>query len=246
MNSSHIYWPLQQKMAITLAYDDALNSQLVNALPLLNQHGIHATFYLPTDAESVRNTPYLWQQASQQGHELGNHTVHHCCLASLPNREWVSPSQDLDQYSLPQIVDEVLEANIILQQIDGQTERTFNPPCGDTLINGENYLPLIADQFIAIRGAEHLPDNFIRYVMPFEQQHAVDLIELLLDAERAGVQYLNFVFHGVGNDYLSVSVKAHQDLLSYLSARREQYWLDSYINIMRYLQTVDFTRVIAQ
>lgn len=43
------------------------------------------------------------------------------------------------------------------------------------------------DQFIAIRGAEHLsnnlPDNFIRYVMPFEQQHDVDLIELVLDAE---------------------------------------------------------------
>ena len=66
------------------------------------------------------------------------------------------------------------------------------------------------------------------------------------EAEEVGVQYLNFVFYGTGSDYLSVSVKAHQDLLSYLSVWQEQYWLDSYINIMTHLQCVKFTRVITQ
>lgn len=43
-------------MAITLAYDDALNSQLINALVMLNEHAIQATFYLLSDTESVWKT----------------------------------------------------------------------------------------------------------------------------------------------------------------------------------------------
>ena len=47
-------WPDGQKMAISLSYDDALNSQLDNAIPALNRHGLVASFYLTLASPTVR------------------------------------------------------------------------------------------------------------------------------------------------------------------------------------------------
>lgn len=235
--NSDFSWPNNQLMAINLSYDDALASQLDNAIPALNAHNIKATFYLPINTDTIKNRLTDWQLANYQGHELGNHTIYHACSASKPDRDWVSPAQDLDKYTLLKITDEVIEANRILKTIDGKTERTFNPPCGDTSINGESYLPLIKQYFNAIRGDENLPNNFIRYVMPYDDNVQVNLISLVKDAEQAGIKFLNIVFHGIGGDFLSVSQTSHQQLLTYLSSNTDKYWLDTYINIIKYLDT---------
>ena len=46
---------------------------------------------------------------------------------------------------------------------------------------------------------------------------------------------LNILFHGVGGDHLSVSAEAHEELLRFLAAKREIYWVDTYLNIMTYV-----------
>lgn len=39
---------------------------------------------------------------------------------------------------------------------------------------------------------------------------------------------VNFTFHGIGGDYLSVSNEAREQLLAYLDAHRDNYWTDTF------------------
>src|SRR3546814_7923192 len=67
---------------LSLAYDDALDSQLDNAIPALDRHGFHASFYLPLAADTLRTRLDEWRAAAARGHELGNHTLFHQCSRS--------------------------------------------------------------------------------------------------------------------------------------------------------------------
>jgi len=123
--------PAGEKMAVSLSYDDALDSQLDNAIPALNNHGLIATFYLTLASPTVRDLLGEWRAAATEGHELGNHAIYHPCSASPPDRDWVADYYDIDKYVVEEIVHEATVANSFLHVIDGRTERTYTPPCDD-------------------------------------------------------------------------------------------------------------------
>ncbi|MFT5760012.1 MAG: peptidoglycan/xylan/chitin deacetylase (PgdA/CDA1 family), partial [Alteromonadaceae bacterium] len=127
----HLIWPNQAKAAISLAYDDALNSHLDHALPALNKLNFKASFYLTLSSPTVDKRLEEWRRAAKQGHELGNHSINHACRGSLPNREWVQEHNDLDKKKYDEIIQEIQTANILLKAIDGETLRTFTVPCAD-------------------------------------------------------------------------------------------------------------------
>ena len=87
-------WPDGQRAAVSLSYDDAVPSQLDNAIPALDRHGLKGTFYLILAAETVRERLEEWRAAARSGHELGNHSLFHQCSARGAGREWVKPEQD--------------------------------------------------------------------------------------------------------------------------------------------------------
>jgi len=220
-------------MAVSLSYDDALDSQLDNAIPALSAHGLIASFYLTLASPSVMHRLGEWQAAAARGHELGNHTIYHPCSAALPDRDWVRSYYNIDAYAIDEIVDEVAVANSFLHAIDGRSERTLTPPCGDIFVRGENYLPAVSGLFIAVKGFESEDEAFADVWQPagVSGPELVDRIE----AEAAsGTRLFNIIFHGVGGDYLAVSTEAHDHLLAYLADNRQTYWTDSYINIMKY------------
>ncbi|MDT8999765.1 polysaccharide deacetylase family protein [Paucibacter sp. APW11] len=144
-------WPGGARAAVSLSYDDALPSQLDNALPALNALGLRATFYLTLSNPTVSQRLAEWRRAAAAGHELGNHTLFHPCSRSAPGRDWVAPHRDLDRTSVTQLREEILLANAFLQAIDGQTERTFTAPCTDPLAAGQPYLPAIRGDFVGIK-----------------------------------------------------------------------------------------------
>ncbi|AFV00785.1 polysaccharide deacetylase family protein [Simiduia agarivorans] len=233
--SNELTWPQGQQAAVSLSYDDALNTQLDNAIPVLNQHQVRASFYLTMASPVVAARLDEWRAAAQQGHELGNHTIYHACSKSQPGTDWVLPYNDLDKRVVQQVRDEIRVANGYLKAIDGQTQRTMAPPCGHTDARDGNYLPAIADDFVAIKGAEvGYPPGFIVYLLPdgHSGQQLVDYVKQ--SAKQGGV--VNIIFHGVGGDHLSVSVAAHRELVEYLARHKAIYWTDTYQNIMSHLQ----------
>lgn len=234
-------WPNGAKAAVSLAYDDALNSQLDIAIPALNRVGLKGSFYLTLSSDTVSKRMGAWRAAAKRGHELANHTLFHQCSRALPGREWVAVENDLDHTSVAQLLAQIRMGNTLLHAIDGKRERTFTTPCGDLLASGENYLGAIKSDFIAAKSAFGGVPTTMRSFDPHGVTIAAptnvsgaELIDIVKRAASAGTM-ANITFHGVGGDYLSVSKEAHDELLAYLAAHRDIYWTDTFISIMRYV-----------
>ncbi len=238
-------WPGGERMAISLSYDDALDSQLDTAIPALNSYGLSASFYLTLTSPTVRNRLTEWRAAATQGHELGNHTIYHPCSAALPDRDWVASYYNIDNYVIDEIVHEIEVASSFLHAIDGHNKRTFTPPCDDLIVSGEDYLPAVRDMFVAIKG--HEPESPALAVLwaPVAVSGS-DLIERVNAEAANGTKLLNILFHGIGGDYLSVTSEAHDQLLKYLADNQEIYWVDSYITIMEYASEHPATEAMRQ
>jgi len=228
-------WPDGAKVAISLSYDDALGSQLDNAVPALQRHNFKASFYLILASPTVNERLAEWRAIAADGHELGNHTINHACRGSLPDRDWVNPDYDLDNRSLEQMRDEVVMANTILHMIDGREERTFTPPCADQLAGGENYVDAVAPLFVGVKSRDEGMSQGSSFLHMPTNVSSDELIKFVKDHTRDGV-LLNILFHGVGGDHLSVSTDAHAELLQYLADNRDTYWVDTYIKIMQYVR----------
>jgi peptidoglycan/xylan/chitin deacetylase (PgdA/CDA1 family) len=237
-------WPRGERAAVSLAYDDALDSQLQNALPALDRAGLKATFYLSLASPNVARQMAAWRRAAMNGHELGNHTLFHACSRSAPDRAWVTPDNDLDTVSAAQLVAQIRVGNTLLQALDGRQERSFAAPCGDALARGEPYLPLLREDFVAMKtrfggvvaDMAALDVHAVPVLVPAGASGA-QLIALVQRAARAGTM-INLTFHGVGGDFLSVSSQAHDELLQHLAENRHLYWTDSFINIMKHVKAV--------
>lgn len=235
-------WPQGQKAAVSLAYDDALDSQLDNAIPALDKLGLKGSFYLTLANDPLRKRLPEWRAAAARGHELGNHTLFHQCVGSVKGHEWVLPQRDLDKTTAAQMKDQVQLANTMLYAIDGRHERTMTVPCGEMMAEGENYISLVAQEFVAIKlgNGAVTPDmaTLDPYAVTVEAPEGVtgqQLVAKVQEAARRGTM-VNFTFHGIGGDYLAVSNEAHQELLAYLAEHPDLYWVDTFIDIMKYVK----------
>lgn len=235
-------WPHHASAAVSLAYDDALDSQLDISLPALNRYGLKASFYLTLGSNSVAKRLPAWRKAAAQGHELGNHTLFHQCSGSEPDRTWVTADKDLDTTSVAQLLAQIRVGNSMLHAIDGKQLRTFAVPCGDLNAAGEPYLQELRGDFVAMKSAfggvvtdMNTLDPYAVGVEVASETSGRDLIALVRRAAAAGTM-VNITFHGVGGDYLAVSREAHEELLAYLSSHRDIYWTDTFIRIMQYVK----------
>lgn len=77
--------PLPEK-PVVVTFDDGRLSQYENALPVLTKHGIHATFYIFTNAIDA-NDKYLTSAEIREldtlGHEIASHTILHPYLTRV-------------------------------------------------------------------------------------------------------------------------------------------------------------------
>src|SRR6195952_3041770 len=89
-------WPHGARAAVSLAYDDAIDSQLDNAIPALDRAGLKGSFYIKLSSPSLARRMPEWRAAAARGHELGNHPLFHQCSAALPDRTGVAPEDNID------------------------------------------------------------------------------------------------------------------------------------------------------
>src|SRR5690606_39190263 len=93
-------WPNGAKAAVNLAYDDALNSQLDNAIPARDKYQLIGSFYLTLASDTIDKRLEDWRAVAANGHELANHAIFHQGPGGIPGREsWVVPHRDLDKMS---------------------------------------------------------------------------------------------------------------------------------------------------
>src|ERR1700712_1686769 len=96
-----------KKCAVAITYDDALDVDLDNAIPVLDSLSLKATFYLSGYSGALNKRIPEWRAIAKNGHELGNHTLYHPCIGKRPGREFVTADYDLNNYSIRRITDEI-------------------------------------------------------------------------------------------------------------------------------------------
>jgi beta-glucanase (GH16 family) len=236
-------WPNGARAAVSLAYDDALDSQLDHAIPDLDRYGLKGSFYLQLSNPAVLARMEAWRAAARHGHELGNHSLFHQCQHSKPQREWVQAHRDLDTTTPEQMRDQVVLANTMLEAIDGRKERTYTVPCGDRIASGKEYVNGLRPAFVAIKarmgdGVVDSMDALDPYEVPVLAPEGLSGQELIAVVKRAVAKgtMANFTFHGVGGDYLRTSNEAHRELLAWLAQNRKLVWTDTFLNLMRHVK----------
>ncbi|GGY77565.1 chitooligosaccharide deacetylase [Cellvibrio zantedeschiae] len=240
--STAFKWPKGQKAAVSLSYDDALDSQLDHAIPTLNKYGLKGTFYLQLSSPTIDKRLPEWRAAAKKGHELGNHSLFHQCAKSKPGRDWVEAGRDLDKLTVAQMKDQVVLANTVLYAIDGKRDRTFTAPCVDKEAGGQNYINAVKSEFVAIKLESGGVTPDMNKLDPYAVGVAFpanvtgqQLIDIVKEAAEKGTM-ANFTFHGVGGDHLSVSAEAHEELIKYLAKNKNIYWVDTFVNEMKYVK----------
>jgi peptidoglycan-N-acetylglucosamine deacetylase len=247
LQAQQFQWPGGVKAAVVLTYDDGIDAHIDRAGPDLQAAGLSGTFYVTGASDSLKQRMPQWRELAQQGHELGNHTVFHPCLKNGPDgavRDFVKPEYDLDNYSARQYAAEATAMNTTLAAVDGLTERTFAYTCCDTTAGGASVIDAMRPLFPAARGGgERVVVKDLKSVdfhnVPswmVEDVEAPEMIEFVKEALAAnGLAVI--MFHGVEGPYLSVSRKAHQELLAWLAAHREEVWTGTFLEVMRHVRT---------
>lgn len=147
-----LIWPGGKRAAVSLTYDDGLDSQLDNAAPQLDEFNLKATFFLTEENMEARLAD--WIALAKRGHEIADHTTTHPCDL----RGFTSAS--FEQQELAP-VEGFLDRNF-----GGPKPRDYAFPCGFTgLGRGSReqrwarYLTDLKGDFIAARTVSGDPND---------------------------------------------------------------------------------------
>lgn len=182
-------WPEGKRAAVVLTYDDALQSQLDNAIPALDAAGLKGTFFLV--GSGIRQKDMArWRAVAAEGHELGNHTLFHPCAKA----KYPMPVQyQVESYTVETMLTEIRIMNVMLTAIDGRPEHAFAVPCGDHFAGGTDYLePLRASGLVRyerdLQWAAHygFEPQRIASDWPPETATGADMIAAVEKAEQSG------------------------------------------------------------
>lgn len=211
--------------AITYTFDDSIQSQIAN-YPQLQAAGVRMTFFIVGASDS--KSP-VWAQAAKDGHELGNHTEHHC-HADGTGCAWGSYAGSLEaEYDLC--------TDHIKQAFGVSNVWTTVAPYGDT-----GYDSIAKTRFFLNRGVwsgQIAPnDNTDPYNLPV---HAVAAGETAgtfnsyIDSAHAAGNWQILLFHSLGGDngYASVNVA---DVLASIHHAQSMgdVWIDRMVNVGAY------------
>jgi len=224
-------WPNGAKAAVVLTYDDALDSQLDHAVPVLDAAGFKGTFFLT--GLKLAAIP-RWRAVGAEGHELANHTIFHPCPASKFSTDVRYTSE---AYTPASMLREIEQQNVLLTALDGKPTHGFATPCGQSMAGGQDYLEALraAKLVTYVRGVYTSLDDLRADVGRIDPMHVpsrgfdekvtgAQLIDFAKEAEAGGGMAV-YLFHGVAGDYLQVSDTAHRELIAWLADHRGEIWV---------------------
>jgi peptidoglycan/xylan/chitin deacetylase (PgdA/CDA1 family) len=235
-------WPNGRRAALSLSWDDARPSAVEVGVPILDRHGVKATFYvLP------RNMPRQlkkWRAAAAHGHELGNHTLNHPCMGNFIS--WQTPETMLENYTLKRMEREILGANRVLSATVGVKPTSFAYPCAQTYVGRgsrlKSYIPVVAKHFVVGRHgfseAYASPERCDLAQVPsldFDNK-TFKQVKAILDAAVADGCWLVLTGHEVGDHRVkqTTSAKGLDKLCAYLKGHPE-IWVGTISEVGAYI-----------
>lgn len=238
---TNFQWPAGKRVAVSLSFDDARESQALNGFDLFARHGARATFYV--NPRSMEKHIEKWKQAAAQGQEIGSHSDTHPCSGNFP----FARKNPLEELTLAKLEADLNTADRDLQRLLGLKATTFAYPCGSKFIgrgvNTQSYVPVIARRFRAGRGFRDEAANDPAYVdlaqtlgvdsdgMTFEQMKAA----VVKAAQQGG--WLVFAGHNIGTPgNQTTEIAVLEEFLRYAKDPANGIWLDTVDAIATYIQ----------
>jgi peptidoglycan/xylan/chitin deacetylase (PgdA/CDA1 family) len=225
-------WPEGKKCAVSLSFDDARPSQLDNGIPILNQHGMKATFFISPNNLELRLDD--WKKVVSSGHEIGNHSMTHPCSG---NFTW-SRDNALENHTIDTIRADLESANRFLQEKLGIVPVSFAYPCGQKFVGrGEavqSYVPVVLKLFHSGRGWLDESSNSPRFV-DFGQVLGMELDGLsfeeaktLIDKAAEEGHWLVLCGHDIGDAAPQTTLsETLESICQYVSAPENAIWMDT-------------------
>jgi peptidoglycan-N-acetylglucosamine deacetylase len=237
-----VSWPAGNKVAISLSFDDARLSQADAGIPLLDEYGVKATFYLNPVPMNERLDG--WKKAVANGHEIGNHSTTHPCSG---NYSWVGKGNELENLTMEEMRKNLLDCNTVIKDKLGVNATLFAYPCGQKFIGrgkeSKSYIPLIAQLFSSGRGWLDNMDNDPRFC-DYSQLAARDMdgktfeeiLPLINDAKVQG-KWLILAGHEMGEDGRQTTrLSMLRKLIEYAKDPANNIWLAPVGEVLEFLK----------
>jgi len=231
-NREDFHWPQGKRAAISLTFDDARVSQVDNGIPILDEYGVKATFYVSINSLEKRLPD--WKKAVANGHEIGNHSMVHPCSGNFS----FIYDRALEDYTLDKMRDELEQANSIIEHLLGVRCVSFGYPCGQKFVGRgrglKSYVPLVAEKFLTGRGWMDEWANDPAFC-DMAQLMAMELdgkdfehVKQIMDRTLADGGWLVFCGHDIGEGGRQTTLTATiRSLCEYAADPANGIWLDT-------------------
>jgi peptidoglycan/xylan/chitin deacetylase (PgdA/CDA1 family) len=235
-------WPEGKRAAISLTFDDARHTQISNGVPLLDEYGVKATFYV--SLKRLEQEVDAWKAAAASGHEIGNHTLTHPCSG---NFAFIDDDRALESYTLDRMRVELVESNAAIEELLDVTCVSFAYPCGQKYVgrgsNLKSYVPLVTEHFLSGRGWMDEWANDPAYC-DMAQLMAMELdgktfeqIKELIDRRLADGTWLVLAGHEINDDGSQTTQMATlRALCEYAQDPDSGLWIDTVEAVTRHIR----------
>jgi peptidoglycan/xylan/chitin deacetylase (PgdA/CDA1 family) len=226
--------------AVSLVFDDGIQSQLDKGIPMLDEFGLKGSFYLVPNGDDWRERHEPWVEVGQAGHEIANHTCSH-----LVSRNFFNGEKGFEDLTLDEVEADILLAQERLQQIaPHQQDWTFAYPASQSEVgagvNKRSYVPVVAKHFLAgrIRGEygfgnyPHLIDLAAVWTTATVRMSGFDMIGLVEELTAHG-QWVILGFHEIDGSRLTIGSYDFRMLLDYLSRKSDEIWTAPLVDVAR-------------
>jgi hypothetical protein len=220
------------KAAASYTFDDAQPSQIEH-YPDLQAAGVRLTFYITTSSSTAAaGFDATFTQAVLDGHEMGNHTVHHCHidLSGCSNTAGAPASVDA----------ELDDCNSYIASHFGQsTVWTAASPFGDSGWDTPDMSRFFLNRGVG-SGTVAPNDNTDPFNLPCHaavEAETVDSFNGVIDSAESAGRWLIFLIHTVNptsqNWYAPIDVSVVTGSIAHAKTLGD-VWIDSMVNVGAY------------
>jgi len=218
------------KSAVTYTFDDAQPSQIEHYAEL-QATGVHHTFFITSGSNtSSANFDSTFTQAVHDGHEMGNHTVHHCHadLTGCSNGSSTNLNAEID------------DCNTYISGHFGQSAVwTAASPFGDTGYDAPDMTRFFLNR--GTPGGTIAPnDNTDPFNLPCHaavEGEAVTSFNAAIDSVETGGRWLIFLIHTINptsaNWYAPIDISVVTGSIDHAKSLGD-VWIDTMANVGAY------------
>ncbi len=198
-----------RKGAVVLMFDDNIDSQKNNAIPEMQKRNIKGTFYITPGLRGFQQSKFWTEDVPKMGHEYGIHTMTH-----RANEETI----DKDLAECVKIIGKIFPNSKLF---------SFAIPGGDNV-----WLVSAPVQAEALKKHNLILRSAVTMFMYLGQDSAY--MKKWIDGIITKGTFDKICIHGVGGDYLSMSMPVFNDTLDYLVAKDAEIWTTTDMVLYKY------------